>query len=80
MTKDQLDASAVLTPGDYFLLYRMNKVGRRAIIGVVIKLLTLPGIELHFLGCPNSSLVTVPTELSWGGVVGKVDLSMRRFL
>jgi len=60
-------------------------VGHRAIIDVVVKLLTQSGIELHFFGCPDSSLFTVPTELSWGGVVGKgrdtsVDLSMCRLL
>jgi hypothetical protein len=54
-------------------------------MGVVIKLLTRPGIELHFLGRPDSSLVTVPTKLSWGSVDGKgrdtsVDLSMRLLL
>jgi hypothetical protein len=54
-------------------------------MGVVIKLLTRPGIELHLLGRPESSLDTVPTELSCGTVEGKgrdalVDLSMRLLL
>ena len=54
-------------------------------MGVVIKLLTRPGIELHFVGRPDSSLVTVPTAMSWDGVRGKcketlVDLSMRLLL
>jgi hypothetical protein len=54
-------------------------------MGVVIKLLTRPGLELHFLGRPDSSLVPQPTELSWGSVEGKgrdtlVNLSMRLLL
>lgn len=54
-------------------------------MGVVLKLLTRQGTELHFLGCPDSNLVTVPTELSWGSVKVRgretlVDLSMRSLL
>jgi hypothetical protein len=40
-------------------------------MGVVIKLLIRTGIEIHFLGRPNSILVTIPTAMSWGSVEGK---------
>jgi len=54
-------------------------------MGFVIKLLTRPGNELHFLGRPDISLVNVPTALSWGSVEGKgidtlAHLSMRLLL
>lgn len=39
-------------------------------MGVVVNFLTRSGIELYFLVRPDSSLVTVPTALSWGGAEG----------
>jgi hypothetical protein len=63
----QLHASAVLSPGQYRCTNSVGAcVGPRDGGGFWLKenLVSLPGIEPGFLGCPIRSLLTVPTTLS----------------